>query len=83
MCEAVFWGNWTEWALDAFPYAAYTVFGFPFFWLLNWNNSNKYQTRKFSYSNLIIFKEFLCHSNQYVLECNKLYFLKINHALLH
>lgn len=73
MCEAVFWEKWTEWTWGAFPYCAYDFF--PFFWLLNWNNSNKYQTRKFSFSNLIIFKAFL--------ECIKFYFSNIKHLLLH
>jgi hypothetical protein len=41
MCEAVFWGNCTEWAWDAFPYAAYNFS--PFFCLLNWNNSKKHE----------------------------------------
>ena len=79
MCEAVFWGNWTELEWNAFPYVAYNFS--PFFWLLNWNNSNTYQTRNFFFQ-IIIFKAFLRHLKQYVLECIEFYFSKINHVLL-
>jgi hypothetical protein len=82
MYEAIVWRNGNEWAAMRFRMLHIVVF--PFFWLLNWNDNNKCQITEFSFSNLVmIFKTFLRHWRQCVLECIKFYFSKIKHLRLY